>query len=387
MLERVLLTADVVYNGVGLPLENAAVLVAKESSLDLGTVVTFGKLAELRPLYPDARVEHLGRAILPKPVNAHTHLDLSAVAFKAAPYTPWIGYVISQRELRNLAAAERGLESIRASNTTVFGDIVARAEVMPFLLSQEGVSGVAYWEVLGADPDQADQILQDTVEKIREWRKLERPNGIRVGLSPHTAHTVSSVLMKKLVAFAKLEGLPLQIHIAESPTEFEMFQTGSGALAQSIIRAFNLPLIRIFGREPGTDLTPVNHLEQLGVLEAKPTLIHAVNVLESDVQVIAKAGCTVVTCPRSNRNLECGVFPWQLFARYGVEVALGTDSVASGETLNIYDEAIAAITIHGSFLGWRSIVRFASRGGYKALAMKTPTVHRGDPFSSLSVWK
>ena len=109
--------------------------------------------------------------------------------------------------------------------------------------------------------------------------------------------------MKKLVAFAKLEGLPMQIHIAESPVEFEMFQTGSGALAQSITRAFNLPLIRIFGREPGTDLTPVNHLEQFGVLEAKPTLIHAVNVLESDVQAIAKAGCTVVTCPRSNRNL------------------------------------------------------------------------------------
>jgi cytosine/adenosine deaminase-related metal-dependent hydrolase len=386
MLERVLFTSDVVYNGVGLPLENAAVLVTKESSLDTGTVVTFGKLAELCLLYPDARVEPLGKAILPKPVNAHTHLDLSNVAFKAAPYTPWIGYVISQRELRGLAAAEHGLK-ILTSNTSVFGDIVARAEVMPFLLSQEGVSGVAYWEVLGADPSQADQILQDTIEKIREWRKLERPGGIRVGLSPHTAHTVSSILMKKLVAFAKLEGLPLQIHIAESPSELEMFQTGSGVLAQGISRVFDLPLNRILGREPGLDLTPVNHLEQLGVLEAKPTLIHAVNVLESDVQAIAKAGCTVVTCPRSNKNLECGVFPWQLFARYGVEVALGTDSVASGETLNIYHEALAALEIHGSSLGWRSIVRYVSRGGYKALGMKTPTVHRGDSFSSLSVWK
>jgi aminodeoxyfutalosine deaminase len=386
MLERLVFTAQAVYNGVGLPLENAGVLVAKESSIDPGTVVVFGKLEDLKAQYPDARVEHLGRAILPAPVNAHTHLDLSDVPFKAAPYTPWIGYVISQRELRGLTAAEHGLEILRNSST-VFGDIVARAEVMPFLLAAEGVSGVAYWEVLGANPDQADQILNDTVALIREWRKLERPNGVRVGLSPHTAHTVSSVLMKKLVAFAKLEGIPLQIHIAESPAELEMFQTGSGVLAQGITRVFDLPLTRIFGREPSLDLTPVSHLEQLGVLEARPTLIHGVNVLETDIQAIAKAGCTVVSCPRSNRNLECGVLPWQLYARYGVEIALGTDSVASGESLSIYDEALAALEIHGAGLGWRNIVRYASRGGYKALGMKTPTVHRGDSFSSLSVWK
>ncbi len=386
MLERVLFTANVVYNGVGLPLENAAVLVAKESSLDSGTVVTFGKLAELRGLYPDARVQHLGRAILPAPVNAHTHLDLSNVAFKAAPYAPWIGYIISQASLRGLPAAEHGLEAL-TSSSHVFGDIVARTEVMPFLLAQEGISGVAYWEVIGADPDQADQIFADTVEKIREWRKLERPNGIRVGLSPHTAHTVSSVLMQKLVAFAKLEGLPLQIHIAESPSELEMFQTGSGVLAESITRAFSVPLERIFGRAPGFDLTCVSQLEQLGVLDAKPTLIHGVNVVETDVQAIARAGCVVVTCPRSNKNLECGNLPWQLYAKYGVEVALGTDSIASGESLSIYDEALAAQQIHGSSLSWRNIVRYASRGGYKALGMKTPTVGRGDAFSSLSVWK
>jgi aminodeoxyfutalosine deaminase len=78
---------------------------------------------------------------------------------------------------------------------------------------------------------------------------------------------------------------------------------------------------------------------------------------------------------------------WQLYAKYGVEVALGTDSVASGETLSIYDEALAALEIQGAGLGWRNIVRYASRGGYKALGMKTPTVHRGDSFSSLSVWQ
>jgi aminodeoxyfutalosine deaminase len=105
MLERVIFTAEAVYNGVGLPLENAGVLVAKESSIDPGTVVVFGKLEDLKTQYPDARVEHVGRAILPQPVNAHTHLDLSALAFKALHPLDWL------RDLAGWIAESRGSQA------------------------------------------------------------------------------------------------------------------------------------------------------------------------------------------------------------------------------------------------------------------------------------
>ena len=385
MLERVLLTADAVSNGVGLPLETAGVVVSRGDGD--ATVVAFGKLKELRSGFPGLREERAGRAILPRPVNAHTHLDMSAYPFQALPYFRWIPEVaIGNGHLRGLAGTRAGLEATRASGVAAFGDIVWDEHSMPYLLEQSDIPGVAYWEVVSFDPSKADEVFDATVKRLNAWRKLERPGGPRVGLTPHTPHTVNAVLMKRLCEYARLEGLPLQIHVLEHPSELEMWRTGGGPLAAATRAWAGVPLEVVFGRPPDAAITPVVHLAELGALEAKPTLIHMVNVSENDVRTVAQAGCAVVTCPRSNRNLECGTFPWALYARHGVEVGLGTDSVASGETLDIRDEAMAALEVHGAALSLRTVVRWAVKGGYRALGLKPPVVQRGDPFDRLTVW-
>ena len=382
--ERVIYTADAVYNGVGLPLAGAGVLVSSAN-----TIVAFGKLEALKTQFPDVPVQHLGQAILPAPVNAHTHLDMTRFAFAAAPYFDWIPKaVIANRDLRGLEGARLGLDQLIASGASAYGDIVAREPVMDFLLESSLLGGVAHWEVIGSDPTRASQILNDTRQKIASWRKLERSGGVRVGLSPHTTHTVSGELLRGLAQYARLEGLPpMQIHIAEHPSEPEWFRTGRGSLETMLAGIPGVPdATATLGRQPDPDLTPIKYLAELGVLDAKPTLIHMVNVTEEDVRIVAQFGCSVVTCPRSNRNLECGVFPWALYAKYGVEVGLGTDSVASGETLDIRDEVRTALEVHPA-LGLPTVLRWAVRGGYKALGMKTPVVARGDDFSKLTLWK
>jgi aminodeoxyfutalosine deaminase len=385
VIERVLYSADAVYNGVGLPLEDGGVVVARGG--DSQTIVAFGKLEQLRTQFPNVQEHRLGRAILPRPVNAHTHLDMSEYPFKALPYFDWIpNVVLANRHLRGLEGAKRGLETIRKSGAAAFGDIVWDERTMDFLLTESELLGVAYWEVFKPNPAEADESFRETVERVRAWRKLERPGGVRVGLTPHTGFTVSGKLMRMLCEFAQLEGIPLQIHVAEHPSELELFRTGRGPLADSFSKFIPIPFSEIWGREPDPEFTPVQHLAQLGALEAKPTLIHMVNVTEDDVRTVSQAGCAVVSCPRSNRNLECGTFPWALYAQYGVEVGLGTDSVASGETLDIHDEALAALEIHGQKLGLRNVMRWAVKGGYRALNMKPPVVQRGDDFSSLIVW-
>ncbi len=383
--ERVILSADVVSNGIGMPMLDAGVLVSRNAGLQ--TVVSFGKLSELQQTFPDARVERAGRAILPKAVNAHTHLDMTAYPFQALPYYDWIPNVaLANRHLRGLEGSKRGLGLLRDSGIAAFGDIVWDPNTMDYLLEHSEIPGVAYWEIFEPDPAKADVRFADTVERIRNWRKLERPGGVRVGLTAHTPFSVSAVLHQKLAEFARLEDLPMQIHVGEHPSELELFRTGAGALAESFSRFIPIPFETIWNRKPDPSLTPLNHLADLGVLEAKPTLIHMVNVTEDDVKIVAQTGCAVVSCPRSNRNLECGIFPWALYAKHGVEVALGTDSIASGESLNIVDEAMAALEIHGDKLGLRNVARWAVRGGYRALGMKAPSVQRGDDFSSLSVW-
>jgi aminodeoxyfutalosine deaminase len=382
-MERIIYAADVVYNGVGLPLENAGVAV---SSVGLeATIIGFGKLEVLQSTFPETRVQRLGKVILPRPVNAHTHLDLSHVPFKALAYPRWIPeHVVANVHLRGLQAAKDGLAALNASGIAAVGDIVAKEEVMDFLLTQSNLGGVAYWEVIEANPDKADEVMTVTLERVRRWRKLDgKP--MRLGLSPHTPFTVSSKLLQRLAEFARLEGLPLQIHVAEHPSELELFQTGSGALAKTMQTFQAPPFETSWGRAPSASLSPIKYLAELRVLEAKPTLIHAVNVSEEDVRIIAQYGCSVVTCPRSNRNLECGNIPWKLFAKHGVELALGTDSSASGQSLDLREEASAAMRLLDVDL--KQVVRWAVKGGYRALGLKPPVVQRGDSFSSLTVWQ
>ncbi len=391
MVGRTILAADAVSNGVGLAIEQGGVCVSHSQALDTlnllpedTTVVAFGKLSDLKLQFPNTPVLRAGRAILPKPANAHTHLDLSFLPFTALPYFRWIPEVIlANRNLRGLAAAQAGLTE--ASKNGALGDIVAIPEVMEFLLSQADAAGVAYWEVLDPNPDTAEQTFAATVAHVRQWRKLERPNKMRLGLSPHTPFTVSAKLLKLLANFAKAEHIPLQIHVAEHASELELFQTGRGGLADSLARMGTPAAEIIFGRAPEAALTPLNHLAELGVLEAKPTLVHMVNVTEADVRLVAQSGSVVVTCPRSNKNLECGEFNWKLFAKYGVSIGLGTDSVASGQTLAIEDEAVAALQIHAG-LALQQVVHWATKGSHRALGLKAPIVQRGDNFSALCIW-
>ena len=104
---------------------------------------------------------------------------------------------------------------------------------MEWLLGEAEMSGVAYWEVLDPNPATAEQTFAQVVQDVQRFRKLERPGGMRLGLSPHATHTVSSRLHRLLADFARREGLPLQIHVAEHPSELELFASGSGPLAES----------------------------------------------------------------------------------------------------------------------------------------------------------
>lgn len=183
----------------------------------------------------------------------------------------------------------------------------------------------------------------------------------------------------------------MQIHVAEHGSERDLFALGTGELAESFLRSVSgrfpgLSLREIFGRPPDPALTPVQYLADLGVLNARPTLIHMVHVTEQDVQLVAQSGCSVVTCPRSNRNLSCGIFDWPLFARYGVEVALGTDSVASGETLDVHAEVNLARSLYPQ-LGERTFVRAAVKGGARVVGESVPLIRRGEAWCDSFVWR
>ncbi|GAA5500502.1 aminodeoxyfutalosine deaminase [Deinococcus xinjiangensis] len=375
-----LLTCDLLYTGMGGAQSAGGVVVVGD------TIAATGSADDLRRHYPHAAEERAGPVIAPPPVNAHTHLDMSDYEFRALPYFRWIPEVVmAGRHLRGVPAAERGAD-VLAGLGQPLGDIVWSPDVMDALLAREDLQGTLYFEVLGTFQEKADEIFRAARERLERWRGLER-EGLRVGLSPHTPFTVSSRLMRLLTDYAAGEGLPLQIHVAEHPSELELFRTGGGPLWENRMpQLYPATVTELLGRDPEPDLTPVRYLDELGVLAAKPTLIHMVNVTPDDISRVARARCAVVTCPRSNYHLQCGTFDWPTFAAAGIEIALGTDSVASGESLDVRQEVAFARQLYPN-LDPRLLVRAAVKGGHRVLGSRAPFIRRGEAWNEHYIWQ
>jgi len=366
-LEPEIWTAEVVYLGFGTPMLRGGLLVVGEH------VAMTGGLEELRHVYPSAPIRSKGKALTPPVVNAHTHLDLSRLPYFQGRYIDFIRHVIAHGSARGVEAARQGLEELQRLGVGAFGDIVARDDVMDWLLGACELPGIAYREVIGPDPSKAGDIFEAIKPRLLAWKKRE--GRVRVGISPHAPHTVSTPLLQKVAEFARLEGFPVQIHVAESPDEREYLERAEGSFVE-----FNQQMKIPVWEPPG--VSPVQYLADLNVLGPGITLVHGVQVDENDVRIMAQTGCRVVSCPRSNEGLACGELPWALYLKHGVEVALGTDSRGSSPDLDVKNEALYL----WSRLDPRLLVRAATRSGYRVLGLETPRITRGTHLSQVQSW-
>jgi cytosine/adenosine deaminase-related metal-dependent hydrolase len=147
----------------------------------------------------------------------------------------------------------------------------------------------------------------------------------------HAPYSVSPALFSAIVARAGRT--PLTIHLAESPEELEFLRTGRGPIRRTL---------ETLGVWTGTwrvpDCDPVQYVTDLGYLQPGTLVVHAVHVTDDGLERLRRAKAVIVTCPRS--NLWVGAGPPRLSHFYAarVPVAVGTDSLASAPTLNMFDE-------------------------------------------------
>ncbi len=377
---RYVVSAEVVYEGLGTPRHDAALAVFEESPGQL-VVTSIGDRSTLLAAHPSSTVIDAGLAISPAPVNAHTHLDLSAMTYTPGTYLAFLNAVVAHAQGggRGADAARLGLAEVKAAGVSVVGDIVKSEAVMELLLAADGLTGVAYWEVLAPRDEDADSVFDETVSALARFRGSERPGGVRVGLSPHAPHTVSPQLLSRLTRWARQEALPVAIHVAETPEERELHLKGTGPLADAMASFFGFPFAH-------RGVSPVRYLHDLGALEGGPTLVHMVAVDDDDVRLAQAAGCAIVHCPRSNEALNSGRFPWELYAKHGADVALGTDSRGSSPDLDLVAEAHHALALHGERASPRGVVRAGVKGGYRALGMRPRRVSAGASAAEFGAW-
>ena len=322
---------------------------------------------------PAGHTTDLGNALLlPGLVNAHTHLELTAMRgfLEDLDFRSWIlrlttakRAVLSRDML--LDAARYGVAEGLRHGITTFAD-TCDSGVAFDAMRECGVRGVMYQEVFGPDPAQSAASLAELREKIDRLRPLET-SLVRLGVSPHAPYTVSDVLFTAVARYARDAGLPVAIHIAESGLEQDLVVRGEGAFADGLrARGISVaPRAR----------TPIELLAALDVLSARPLLIHCVRVDDGDIARIARSRCAVAHCPASNAKLGHGTAPLTDFLAAGIPVGLGSDSVASNNRMDVLEEARLAAFFQRARLGNSSAIsasaalHLATLGGAQAIGV------------------
>ena len=310
--------------------------------------------------------EDFGEAVLlPGLINTHTHLELTGMG-SAPPVAEFAAWIRGLREAKAarppetfLAAARRGLADCWAAGVTTVADTGDSGAVAQALAEADG-SGIAYQEVFGPHPDQRDESLRGLQRQVE---RLGRYAGgrVRLGVSPHAPYTVSGPLYAATAAWADTLALPMAVHLAESPAESRLLAAGAGAFADAW-RARGIPMPAPAGR------TPVEWLDEHGVLTGRTLCIHVVQASATDIRRLARADAAIAHCPLSNRAHEHGAAPLAAFLAAGLRLGLGTDSVASVGTLDLLAEAREARALAG--LDARRALALATIEGARALGLE-----------------
>jgi cytosine/adenosine deaminase-related metal-dependent hydrolase len=331
--------ADWVCPGAAAPIRHGAIAVQN------GQIAAVGPADDLNG---SPRVRYPGCAIIPGFVNAHAHLELTILRgfLEDLPFMDWIlrlvraKYQSLTRDALKVSAQLGALEMLRAGVTTV-------AEVMDVgagweALKEFGLQGVAYQEVFGP----ADSVAAESMSGLRskvERRRAEETETLKIGVSPHAPFTVSRTLYEATRDYARSQSLPMTAHIAESQDELLLVRDGDGPFAKG-------------QRNRGIEVTPrhctpVAYLDNLGLLGPDMLLIHVIQIEDQDLNRLQTSRTTVVHCPKSNAKLGNRIARVTDMRARGVPVSLGTDSVASNNVVDMFEEMRAAVFYQRSLAG------------------------------------
>jgi cytosine/adenosine deaminase-related metal-dependent hydrolase len=316
----------------GPPIENGAVAVEDNR------IVAVGTLPDLQWL-SDGPVIDLGeQVLLPGLINAHCHLDYTMMRGAISPpksFTAWVQRINSlKRSLDSddyLAAVQRGFSELRKWGTTSVGNI----EAFPELMNRLPPSPLRTWWFYEMIDIRHRLTTDDVVAGALSFFQHRANSLDSFGLSPHAPYTASLSLYQLANACASSFSMPLMTHLAESAEEFGMFRNARGPLYE-FMKSLQRPM------EDCGKATPFAHLWQSGAVDARWLLTHMNTLTEDDFLILGDlprgAGPHIIHCPGSHRYFSHPPFPAKRLHDLGVNLCLGTDSLASTDSLSLFEE-------------------------------------------------
>ncbi len=337
-----------------------------------GTIVDVRRRSGIRG---GTDVLELGEAvILPGLVNTHTHLELTAFrgVLEDLPFFAWIRKLVRLKELLTEQefrdSALWGALEACASGTTTLADTTDTGAAL-YAMLQVGLRGRVYQEVFAVEPDSdAAAVLRQLEDRLQWLQRAARGSAVEIGVAPHTLYTLRPAVLYALRHYTREHGYPVCIHAAESRAEVDLLTEGKGEIAQMYADR-GIPW-----QTPHAH--PIQILQQDGWLDEKTLLVHCVHTDSHHADWFASTQTAVAHCPQSNAKLYNGVAPLDGWLSQGVRVGLGTDSVVSNNTLDMFLEMRCALMLQrgrqadGSYLTARKALELATAGGARALGMK-----------------
>lgn len=245
---------------------------------------------------------------------------------------------------------------LQETGTTTVADIEAVPQLLPAVWKKTPLRVLSFLEMTGvASPRPPRKILAEVLRKISELRS----NGLS-GLSPHALYSTVPELLRLTAMRARK--LPVTMHVAESEEEMEMYAKRRGPLFEWLSRFRDM--------SDCDGVTPVQAVQRTGLLRENFLAVHANYLTASDVALLSRSGSSVVHCPTSHAYFGHRKFAFAQLQRAGVNVCLGTDSMASmrRRELDMFSEMQQFAKIYPA-IKHVQILRTATMNGAKALGL------------------
>ena len=332
------------------PIENGAVAISGNQ------IVNVGPFDELKTPNAGNTVDLGEQVLLPGLINAHCHLDYTCLRGKIPPqksFSDWVRAINAQKSELSpedyVASIKAGFAEAKRFGTTTVANLTAFPELIPYV----PVPIRTWWFAELIDvrtPERANEFVDSATEAMRSssehadtfaLSERSRRRGITAlqapqwGLAPHALFTASKDLFIRCEEIAEREHILLTTHLAESREEMEMFRDGSGPLYK---------FLESIGR-PMNDCGNKTALEVFadstrGRVLSRWIVAHLNELTEADFGLLQKCNPKfhIVHCPRSHRYFGHHPFAFDRLRSLGFNICLGTDSLASNDTLCLFDE-------------------------------------------------
>jgi 5-methylthioadenosine/S-adenosylhomocysteine deaminase len=273
----------------------------------------------------DETLDASGALVVPGLVNAHTHTPLSLLRGYSddEPLESWLAEDIQPVEAhltrRDVTVgAELGALEMIESGTTAFADMYCFVSEIAEVVESAGLRAYLGRGIL-SDEDDVRSVIADTVALAEQYDGAA-DGRIRTALMPHGLYSVDEAHLVELRERADDAELPLHFHANETEAEVDTVREKHGA-------------------------RPIEAAAALDLLGPDAFVAHGVHLDSVEIDLLAASGTGVAHCPASNMKLASGIAPVQRLLDAGVTVGLGTDSAASNNNLDLFDEMRAAAMV------------------------------------------